>query len=281
MCWHRNIALAFLVIVNCFLNVSQCARILAVFPIPSISHQVVFRPLTLELRNRGHELTVLTTDPLFSKTDAPVNFTEIDLHDAYKMWREAFVEAVKGNSDSSMDMMRVGVHIATDIFEMEINNEEVKNLLNSKRKFDLLLLEAGIKPALIFSHIFNAPVIQISSLMAFPATHRLVGSPTHPVYYPEAIRKRLYNLSVLEKITGAIEEMRMRKLQSDKVDHENAMLRRNFGDDVPTVDELNDNVDMVFLNVNPMWDNNRPVSPAVVYLGGLHQKQPKELPSVS
>ncbi|XP_028167287.1 UDP-glucuronosyltransferase 2B4-like [Ostrinia furnacalis] len=35
---------------------------------------------------------------------------------------------------------------------------------------------------------------------------------------------------------------------------------------------------MMFLNVHPMWDSNRPVPPNVVHLGGMHQKPAKDLP---
>lgn len=41
----------------------EAARTLAYFATPSISLQVVFRPLTEALAKRGHEDTVVTTDP--------------------------------------------------------------------------------------------------------------------------------------------------------------------------------------------------------------------------
>ncbi|KAJ8727685.1 hypothetical protein PYW07_001804 [Mythimna separata] len=62
------------------LNQVDAERILAYFPTPSISHQVVFRPLTEALARRGHEVTVVTTDPAFPKGGTPPNLTEIDVH---------------------------------------------------------------------------------------------------------------------------------------------------------------------------------------------------------
>lgn len=49
-------------------------------PTPSISHQVVSRPVTQELAMRGHDVTIITADPAFLKDDAPANLTEIDVH---------------------------------------------------------------------------------------------------------------------------------------------------------------------------------------------------------
>ncbi|CAH2089803.1 unnamed protein product [Euphydryas editha] len=56
-------------------------------------------------------------------------------------------------------------------------------------------------------------------------------------------------------------------------------LRSIFGPNVPDLRTLRRrNVQMLFLNLHPIWDSNRPVPPNVVYLGGLHQKPQRELP---
>ncbi|XP_052741051.1 UDP-glucosyltransferase 2-like [Bicyclus anynana] len=141
------------------------ARILAVFPVASISHQVVFRPLINELAKRGHEVVVITPDPAFSKGKSPQNLTEIDIHElSYKIWND--------------------------------------------------LLETGMGQNLIEEH----------------------------------------------------EEV------------ENKVVRGLFGPSVPDLSELKKNVHLIFLNVNPIWDFNRPVPPNIIYLGGIHQNPHKELP---
>lgn len=39
-------------------------------------------------------------------------------------------------------------------------------------------------------------------------------------------------------------------------------------------------MDLLSLNVNPLWNLNQPVPPGIVYLGGMHQKSKKDLPKV-
>ena len=79
------------------INFSENAKILGIFPTPSISHQVVFRALMKDLSQRGHQLTILTTDP--SKTKNP-NVTEIDFHDCYKELKDlSFVEFKETKQD--------------------------------------------------------------------------------------------------------------------------------------------------------------------------------------
>ncbi|XP_026742255.1 UDP-glucuronosyltransferase 2B15-like isoform X2 [Trichoplusia ni] len=133
------------------------ARILGVFSMPSISHQVVFRALTFELAKRGHELVVFTPNPVSPAEGIPNNITEIDTGAVYLEWRL------------------------------------IKSTLETDEK-------------------------------------------------------------------------------------QNEFLKTRFGPNAPTVRELRNNVQMLFLNAHPIMGNNRPVPPSVVYLGGLHLKPPKPLP---
>lgn len=45
------------------LKQSNAAKILAVLPLPIVSHQNIFKPIIRELANRGHEVTVITMSP--------------------------------------------------------------------------------------------------------------------------------------------------------------------------------------------------------------------------
>nr|XP_049706090.1 UDP-glycosyltransferase UGT5-like isoform X1 [Helicoverpa armigera]WRX06260.1 UGT33F2A-like protein [Helicoverpa armigera] len=271
------------VVCGIFISFNEAARILAVFPVPSISHQVVFRPLTQELARRGHEVTVITPDPVFKNSGAPPNLTEIDVHDvSYNIWKESFIKAAsKGVKDDSYSQMEIIMSTFSRVFDAQLKTDVVQNLIKDKSKqFDLLLLEACVRPALAFSHIYkNVPVILVSSLGAAPGNYEVIGASEHPILYPNLFRKRLYNLSLWEKIEELYEHYRIVKFFESNTVLENQVLRDNFGPEIPTVHELGNNVDMLFLNINPVFEGIRPVPPSVVYMGGLHQKPAKELPT--
>lgn len=79
------------------MQLSEAARILAVFPVSLISHQTVFCPFTQELAKQGHEVVVITTDPTVPKGGAPSNLTEINVHDiSYKIWGDQFMATSRG-----------------------------------------------------------------------------------------------------------------------------------------------------------------------------------------
>ena len=69
-----------------------------------------------------------------------------------------------------------------------------------EKKFDLLMLEAYVRPALLMSHVVKAPVILVSSLGPLNFNVEIIGSAWHPLLYPGARNQRLYNLSNWEKI---------------------------------------------------------------------------------
>ncbi|XP_052744252.1 UDP-glucuronosyltransferase 2B15 isoform X2 [Bicyclus anynana] len=133
--------------VVCFISfnlyLTSGARILGVFPTPSISHQVVFRPLVQELVKRGHEVTVITTDPAFKPGQAPTNLTEIDVHDlSYKIWINALEEMKTGIEDDD-----VYSQIQVVIISM---SKDLNDLLN-KSKHGVIYFSFGtnVRPSIM------------------------------------------------------------------------------------------------------------------------------------
>ncbi|KAJ0171764.1 hypothetical protein K1T71_012527 [Dendrolimus kikuchii] len=270
-------------IVSCLLLTISCneaAKILIVIPTPSISHQVVFRPLILELAKRGHELTLITADPL-PKDETYANITEIDVHDiSYKCWRQEVLKSTTttGNKDSLFTQISVFMNVLITVFEKQIRTKEVQDLIKSKPKFDLLLVEACVRPALAFAHIFEIPAIFVSSFGNSLVMNEVTGAPTHPILYPDILRQKLNNLSLWDKILELYSFYRVNYVISNSVYNENKSLKALFGEDFPTYHELVKYVQLSLLNVHPIWENNRPVPPSVVYMGGIHQIPKKELP---
>ncbi|XP_047539150.1 UDP-glucosyltransferase 2-like [Vanessa atalanta] len=263
-------------------TVTQSAKILGIFPIPSISHQVVFRKLTQELVKRGHEVTVITTDPAYPKGKAPANLTEIDTHDiSYTIWRKALQENFKFEQQSmpKFTEFRQANQFFSYIFLGQLNSPEVKELVSNKNnKFDVVLIEAVVRPALVYSHIFKAPTILVSSFGAIFNNHDVMGSPTHPILYPSTLQQKIYNLTFWEKLHNLYIHFSFEYANYLGEVDEHAMLKKHFGPDVPPLSKLYENVHMLFLNIHPIWTDNQPVPPGVVYMGGIHQSPEKELP---
>nr|WMP40233.1 UDP-glucuronosyltransferase UGT33AX4 [Tuta absoluta] len=258
---------------------SESARILAVFPTPSISHQVVFRPLTQELARRGHEVVILTTDPVFPKGKSPANLTEIDVHDmSYDLWRKHFLAHATGKANDLYSQMEVLFDIALKIFHMQLNTSEFKKIIDEKQHFDLLLIEAWMKPAFLLTHFFKAPVIQVSSFGRVWSNYENMGAPVHPILYPISLRQRLCNLTLWEKMTELYSHWQFVNLYDQFERSEDEFNKKTYGSDTPSIHELSNNVDMLFLNIHPIFEGNTPWPPGIISTWGIHHKPEKPLP---
>lgn len=256
------------------------ARILGVFPTPSISHQVVFRTLTQELARRGHHLVIVTPDPVAPEGELQ-NIREIDVHNISYNYIRLKGREIKTKKVTNKLRERT-FRVLNNIFYLQLQTRQVQELINGYEKFDLVLTEALIRPALVMSYRFQAPVIQISSFGGVPPNLQTIGALTHPLFFPEHTRTRVYNLTLFEKIYSVYDDMELRHMRGRLEESENKMIKKYFGPDAPTVSKLVESVDMIFLNVDPIWEDNRPVPPGVIYLGRLHQMMtPKDLPKVN
>ncbi|KAL3267334.1 hypothetical protein HHI36_011465 [Cryptolaemus montrouzieri] len=70
----------FLILFLCFIQQAPCAKILAVFHMPSISHYRAGVSLVKILANAGHEVTLVS--PIGEK-NPPKNYRDIILHGIY------------------------------------------------------------------------------------------------------------------------------------------------------------------------------------------------------
>nr|XP_034825904.1 UDP-glucuronosyltransferase 2B13-like [Maniola hyperantus] len=257
------------------------AKILAVFPMPSISHQVVFRPLTQELAKKGHDVTVITPNPAFPEGNFPPNLREIDVHDiSYEVWHNTFQNDYKVDGNSmNFNVMRQTTLSIAKMFVAQLQSPEIQALINNDRKkFDLILIEAVVRPALVYSHIFKAPVILISSLGVVLNHHKVMGMHSHPLLYPYMLQPRIYNLTLTEKLDQVYKYYSVEFADYLNEIDENEILRNVFGSKVPPLSDLYLNIDMLFLNIHPIWADNQPSPSNVLYIGGIHILPEKELP---
>ncbi|XP_063535723.1 UDP-glucuronosyltransferase 2B17-like [Cydia strobilella] len=255
------------------------ARVLIVVPTPSYSHQVVFRPIAQELAKR-HRVVILTTDPAFPD-QAPPNLTEIDLHESYAPWIDRFVKTASGKRNDLYMQIDTLFDLMLEIFPTQMKSEAVKRVFEKEKQFDLVITEAWTRPALALSHVFKAPVILMSSLGGMDEHYHLMGAPVNPILYPDPLRTRLYNLTLWEKVTEIYNRYLSYRLMMSYQEKEDVMLRDLFGKDTPPLEELKNNVELLMVNIDPVFEGYRPVPPNVIHLGSLNCAPSKDLPQVS
>ncbi|XP_063392711.1 UDP-glycosyltransferase UGT4-like [Cydia fagiglandana] len=275
-----NCCKLFLVLVFNLVYNGQAARILSFLPVPAISHGLLFKPIHEELLRRGHEIVVVTAGPLYKNTQPPDNLTEIDIHNvSYSRARQHMVTSITKKETDPIQHLRRYFELTADTFAKQIQTPEVQQLLKQKsRNFDLLFLDVSSRISFVLSYVFNAPVIAVCGLGAIDRLNNNLGVPTHPIVYPQMHRQRLYDLTMWEKIKELFTEIVIHKVTKDAEEYDNLVLKHLFGPETPTVAELEKNIDMLFYGEALIWEDNRPIPPNVIYIGGMHKVSEKPLP---
>ncbi|KAL3288265.1 hypothetical protein HHI36_002713 [Cryptolaemus montrouzieri] len=255
------------------------AKILSIFPFPSISHQFVFRAIVKELALRGHEVTFITPNPM--KDEELKNITQIDVSAAYKIFDE-FDMKTAFNLTSIINWMTSSDEFWVRFMSMGMDQELINNILNKpENSFDLIIAEVANPFFFGFQHKFKVPLIAVSSCALITPIHEVMGNPVHPVLYPDII---LGYLNPLTDLSSKIKSFFVYYLfipvfnflvfpTFDKV------ARSYFGEDIPHMVDAFKNVSLVIGNVNPILSHRRPLAPNVIEVWNIHLKEPQALPT--
>ncbi|XP_019875119.2 UDP-glucosyltransferase 2 isoform X4 [Aethina tumida] len=268
--------------VMCVLQVCESANILGVIPTPSYSHHVSFQPVWRELSLRGHNVTIITANPM--NDHELTNLTEIDISniyecvERYKVW-----ELMSGkNILSSLNTLFKFIY---DFVEVIFTNPRVQTLIKDPNvKFDLVFYEASAPVCLALAHKYKCPAIGVQSMDTLPTIHTSMGNPTHPLVTPDYILKieDVENMTFLDRLSAWFCDFFNKILFKIVIlPLMNDMNRKYFGDDVPDVNSLMHLTDMIFVTTDPIFHNMRAVNPNTLTIGGgFHIKPPKPLPKV-
>ncbi|KAF5269280.1 hypothetical protein FQR65_LT02581 [Abscondita terminalis] len=262
-----------LIIILSFASYVSSARILGISPSPSHSHQVVFQQIWKELSLRGHELVVLTADPI--NNSSLTNLTEIDLHNiSYDIWNRDLKNIINAHEDSVIQSMLKLVTTKFEIADAQFQDEQVRALINNQtERFDLVMVEYLLPIYYVFAAHFDCPFIGITSMDAPPISFNFVGNPNHPAitpdnqfYYDEKLtlfqRVRSTFISIF---TGLLFDILFKA-------HQQEIVSKHFKKEMPHVHEIAENVSLLFLNTEPIFHPIRSLVPSVIQIGGKIQK---------
>lgn len=235
------------------------------------------------MAEKGHEFVVITPNPEFFETFA--NVTTVDISVGYQLVLKGMKSLKVAPKRGAI--MNVDVILANNLYKTffevvvgELKEPSVTNLIKDKsQKFDLLVVEGFFDYQLIYSEYFKAPIIMMSSFMGFPEHHEMVGSFTrHPLLYPHFQRMNFKNLGYWELLKELYYEYKLYSMMKEAEDYQDALLKENFGPQAPSTSQLKEKVDMLLLASHPMYANNKPVPPNVIYFDSPQLQPAKALP---
>lgn len=256
------------------------AKILAIFPLASLSHQIVFQPIWKELSLRGHQVTVLTPRPLRDPT--LTNLTEIDVSFQYEQTEKHKSDISKAPNHWT-SLSRLGPTLER-FMPVLFGHEQMLRIINDdSSSFDVVLAEALVPITFVFAVKFGCPLIGVSSLGVSTNMLEALGNPVHPVLDPDFFMPYYGDdLTFFEKIDRVFfnfyEKYFFYYRYSLLLDR---LLKKYFGDNISSVEKMKRNMSLLMLNTNPIIHGPQVYGPNVIeFGGGVHLKPKKPLPKV-
>ncbi|KAJ4431916.1 hypothetical protein ANN_20522 [Periplaneta americana] len=278
--WTEVLLLATLQFMNTGLQGAESARILSLLNVASPSHYIFNRPLILALANRGHQVTLVSTDA--GKDNVP-NLTNIELEGVYETIRD---DIDFENFDDGTDMGLVSsIFVWIDaVCQKELKSEGAKKLLNypSNDQFDLIIVEAAFAECFYgFIHKFGSPpVVAISPFGLTPWMDAALGAPDNPSYMPVSILPDITSMTFTQKIYNTfIHYYYLYGYLYKHMPNMEAMAKEFFKQDLPSFVDIQRNFSLFLANTVFGLEDARPLTPNIIPIGGMHVKEkPDPLP---
>lgn len=261
--------LSTLVLVCAFAAVSQCANILAIVPAPFYSHQIAVQEIWKELSRRGHQVTLITTVPV--RDPGLVNLTEIDMSKSYRLLIEKYT--ISKTAENILNMWNwydIFAQINRDAAEEQLSSPELQELIHHPEnyKFDLLFVESYFPEFLAFSKLYKCPSILVTSVDGHTEFHHSQGNPAHPILNADYATPYHVELNFMERVISVLYSVYVRYFEVFHVNTaKQKILDKYFTNTTTTIDDLINNVDMIFLDCNPAIQGARAIGPTTVNFG--------------
>ncbi|XP_055614414.1 UDP-glucosyltransferase 2-like [Uranotaenia lowii] len=262
-------------------HLAEGARILAIFPSPAKSHQIVFRAVVRGLLEKGHQVLMMTTDPF--ETDNP-NVTQISWDFAHRIVDDNFdVAKLRQNGCSSLEVAWRLMDVTRKFVAAELAHPEVQYLIENPHlhQFDVLLVEYfHMTPFFAFSELYQIPMVGITSIDSIGFAHQVVGNVMNVVAHPEMNQKYAAFPGFFNRLWAVLEKLFIDYiLLPIEFSMYDRIIDQNFGSNMSKSYELMQRLDFLMTNVEPVLGFVRPTVPQAIQLGLLHVQPAKALPN--
>ncbi|XP_008470291.1 UDP-glucuronosyltransferase 2B31-like [Diaphorina citri] len=256
------------------IRIQQCSKILAIFPTPAKSHQIIFDTILVELYQRGHDLTVITQYP-----ETLVHYERMKVLDI--KGTHTYNSTIEDIYELSADSIK-RIHINFIDQEIQVENiflhENMKSIWNMENKYDLIITEMFLTDAfLVIPYLYKVPYISIASSTLHPQHSERLGLPDNPSYIPSYVSAYTDHMSFTERLSNTFVGLYY-KWYYDYKSHgaANRIIHKYFPE-IPRIQDLLNTCSLTLVNTHHTINIARPLPANVVEIGGIHVKPAKKL----
>ncbi|KAJ8954694.1 hypothetical protein NQ318_011387 [Aromia moschata] len=261
-----------------FLGITQCARILGVFPFPVKSHYILGNALMRGLAEAGHDVTMISpfedTGTLSRGTYSNIVLTGFS--ERYEEILKHFDLLNDPRRPISAQIMFQHIQLMTS--NATLGHPNVIPFLNSGEKFDAVIVEQFVNEAVkVFAYHFQAPLILFCSVGPNNWINSAVGNPSPLSYIPYLMDYPIIK-SFTHRVVNTLIYIAYQLMNYFYVFPKNEDILRYHFADPPNFYELYHNASLALLNSHGSISQAVPLVPTMKEIGGFHVKPPKKLP---
>uniref|UniRef100_A0A1B6KXH0 UDP-glucuronosyltransferase n=1 Tax=Graphocephala atropunctata TaxID=36148 RepID=A0A1B6KXH0_9HEMI len=257
-------------------GLAHCARILAVMPIPSKSHSILYYAIFRLLAERGHEVVVFSTyPPPYSIANLTYSDLPSDVLELTNMWTfDQFKEMIDEDHFYGFSI-KVLFEMSTSTCEDVFKNQNIKELLESDQKFDLVFLEAmlGQESLMVFSHKFKAPVINLQGFTTWSLVDWIAGNSLSISHIPEVLSFPFTNkMSFKERLQNLLSTViTFLYYHFEHLPNQQRLVEQYYKDpSMPHISEMMKEIAITLSNSQRTLEYPRPYTPNMIPIGGAH-----------
>ncbi|KAL5234812.1 hypothetical protein ACI65C_002222 [Semiaphis heraclei] len=253
----------------------ETARILAIEPVAGKSHWYFMSSVLRSLTEAGHTVTVFTPFPDGNRT----NYTEVDTSLDLPIRLNMDVMQTIQNLGEPFKLIDIMSKMVRFYCDANYSNRKLADLMASgiRNQYDLLIIEPlGFDCVSYLADALGVPVIySIPSPMITFSERLFTGHLSNPASVSNLLAYHAVPGTFVRRFTNTV--LLTYSLVKTRYDQ----LVTLFTDPRPYDLAPTVNPSIIFQNSHYITESSRPVTPNVVYVGGIHLKPAKTIPKVS
>ncbi|KAE8737493.1 UDP-glycosyltransferase-22, partial [Frankliniella occidentalis] len=245
-------------------------RILSIMTVGTMSHHIWMSALTVELAKRGH---LVTSIDIHKHGENPPTLNTTIIETAFKL---ANPEHMKRWLAATVVQQ---ISLLQEIVEKEcirdLGAPAMQRLLDSafESTYDLIIIDYMSDCMLGFAHRFNYPgMIAVSPFPISPWIDDLMYNPQVPSILAHTMQPFPHPMNLWQRAWTLYLHAHSKLVVWWWRPVQDSLIKRFFGEDAPSVEQLRQHVHVALVNENPILEAARPLPPSLIPVGGMHVK---------
>ncbi|CAG7682199.1 unnamed protein product [Allacma fusca] len=258
---------------------TEGAKIFFMIPLSSISEKQIYIPLIDTLAERGHEVVVASVTKSKYKSK--------NIREFVPCTYEQFVGSIFSDPIEARKQMGRYTSLSltdhrfiTNACEIVYNNREFQQILTEK--FDLVIKNSFAGPCFNGAvYRLQAPFISFNTMIPVAEIFEQTGARLPASFVPFALgpSRSTGKMSLLARLENVLLDIHWALYT--KYSYYPAMTqiyRKYLGQDIPSYEQIQKNVSLIFSNSHFVINSPVPVLPDVIEVGGMQCVPPKPIP---